>query len=42
MMGRSGKCPVNWGSLLVMHLTPMTLLPGSKCSTLSTSAKGYL
>ena len=22
MMGRSGKCPVNWGSLAVMHFTP--------------------
>lgn len=41
MMGRSGKCPVNWGSLLLMHLTPTILLPASKCSTLSTSAKGY-
>jgi hypothetical protein len=42
MIGRSGKWPVNCGSLLVMHLMPTARLPASKCMTLSTRANGYL
>ena len=40
MIGRPGKCPVNWGSLAVTFLIPTARLPGSSSITRSTSRNG--